>query len=37
VKGDHVKFDLIQMFDAESSTFTYVLVDRPTREAVFID
>ena len=32
-----MKFDLIQMFDAESSTFTYVLVDRPTREAVFID
>ena len=29
--------DLIQLFDAESSTFTYFLIDRATREAVTID
>ena len=29
--------DLIQLFDAESSTFTYFLVDRATREAMAID
>ncbi|MEO9135300.1 MAG: MBL fold metallo-hydrolase [Casimicrobiaceae bacterium] len=29
--------DLHQLFDAESSTFTYVLVDRPTREAILVD
>ena len=29
--------DLIQLFDGESSTFTYFLVDRATREAMAID
>ena len=29
--------DLIQLFDVESSTFTYFLVDRATREAMVID
>jgi sulfur dioxygenase len=29
--------DLIQLFDVESSTFTYFLVDRATREAMAID
>jgi glyoxylase-like metal-dependent hydrolase (beta-lactamase superfamily II) len=29
--------DLIQLFDIESSTFTYFLVDRATREAMAID
>ncbi len=29
--------DLFQLFDPTSSTFTYVLVDRPSREAMFID
>ena len=29
--------ELHQLFDPESSTFTYVLVDRPTREAVVVD
>lgn len=29
--------DLIQLFDTESSTFTYFLVDRASREAVAID
>ena len=29
--------DLIQLFDTESSTFTYFLVDRATREAMAID
>lgn len=29
--------DLYQLFDAESSTFTYLLVDPPAREAVLID
>ena len=29
--------DLIQLFDAESSTFTYFLIDRATREAMAID
>ena len=29
--------ELYQLFDSESSTFTYVLVDVPTREAVVVD
>src|SRR6478736_3523245 len=29
--------ELHQLFDPESSTFTYVLVDLPTREAVVVD
>ena len=29
--------DVIQLFDPESSTFTYFLVDRDSREAVAID
>jgi glyoxylase-like metal-dependent hydrolase (beta-lactamase superfamily II) len=29
--------DLIQLFDVESSTFTYFLIDRATREAMAID
>ena len=29
--------ELHQLFDTESSTFTYVLVDRATREAVLVD
>jgi len=32
-----VDHDLIQLFDVESSTFTYFLVDRATREAMAID
>jgi len=32
-----VEHDLIQLFDVESSTFTYFLVDRATREAMAID
>ena len=32
-----VNHDLIQLFDVESSTFTYFLVDRATREAMVID
>jgi len=32
-----VEHDLIQLFDVESSTFTYFLVDRATREAMVID
>jgi glyoxylase-like metal-dependent hydrolase (beta-lactamase superfamily II) len=32
-----VDHDLIQLFDIESSTFTYFLVDRATREAMAID
>jgi len=32
-----VDHDLIQLFDSESSTFTYFLVDRATREAMAID
>jgi sulfur dioxygenase len=32
-----VHHDLIQLFDVESSTFTYFLVDRATREAMAID
>ena len=34
IRVDH---DLIQLFDVESSTFTYFLVDRATREAMAID
>ena len=29
--------ELHQLFDPESSTFTYVLVDVPTREAIVVD
>lgn len=29
--------ELHQLFDAESSTFTYVIVDRATREAILVD
>ena len=29
--------DVVQMFDAESSTFTYLLIDPVSREAVLID
>ena len=29
--------ELHQLFDAASSTFTYVIVDRATRDAVIID
>ena len=29
--------EVIQLFDPESSTFTYFLVDRPSREAIAID
>jgi len=32
-----MEHDLIQLFDVESSTFTYFLVDRATREAMAID
>jgi len=32
-----VDHDLIQLFDIESSTFTYFLVDRATREAMAVD
>jgi len=32
-----MEHDLIQLFDIESSTFTYFLVDRATREAMAID
>jgi sulfur dioxygenase len=32
-----VDHDLIQLFDVESSTFTYFLIDRATREAMAID
>ena len=32
-----MEHDLIQLFDVESSTFTYFLVDRATREAMVID
>jgi sulfur dioxygenase len=32
-----MEHDLIQLFDGESSTFTYFLVDRATREAMAID
>jgi sulfur dioxygenase len=32
-----MNFDFIQLFEPESSTFTYVLVDRKTRETVIID
>jgi glyoxylase-like metal-dependent hydrolase (beta-lactamase superfamily II) len=32
-----VDHDLIQLFDVESSTYTYFLVDRATREAMAID
>src|SRR4029453_14671738 len=34
--GDHMQ-DCHQLFDAESSTYTYVLVDPATRDAVMID
>src|SRR5437762_4356261 len=33
----HPKFDPIQLFDAESSTCSYLLIDPATREAVLID
>ncbi|HJU21751.1 MAG TPA: MBL fold metallo-hydrolase, partial [Casimicrobiaceae bacterium] len=29
--------ELIQLFDPQSSTFTYVLVDRASREAIIVD
>jgi len=32
-----MKHEIHQLFDPESSTFTYVLVDLPTREAVVVD
>jgi glyoxylase-like metal-dependent hydrolase (beta-lactamase superfamily II) len=32
-----MEHDLIQLFDVESSTFTYFLIDRATREAMAID
>ncbi len=32
-----MQHDLIQLFDVESSTFTYFLIDRATREAMAID
>ena len=32
-----MEHELHQMFDTESSTFTYVLVDRATREAILVD
>jgi sulfur dioxygenase len=32
-----MEHDLVQLFDVESSTFTYFLIDRATREAMAID
>ncbi|MGE5170832.1 MAG: MBL fold metallo-hydrolase [Rudaea sp.] len=32
-----MEHELFQLFDTESSTFTYVLVDRATREAIVVD
>ncbi len=32
-----MEHELHQLFDPESSTFTYVLVDVPTREAIVVD
>ena len=32
-----MEHELFQLFDTDSSTFTYVLVDRATREAIVVD
>ena len=35
--GGGMEHELFQLFDTDSSTFTYVLVDRATREAIVVD
>ena len=37
MKNRNDKSDIIQLFDQESSTFTYILVDEASREAAIVD